>query len=48
MEPARARYKNYVSNQRYHNAVDKTRNKTENLVKQIRIVFSIVGTLRKK
>ena len=44
MEPAWARYKNYVTDQRYHDAVDETRNEMENLFIQIRIVFSIVGT----
>ena len=47
MEPARARYKNYVTDQRYHNAADGTEDKMENLFIQIRIVFSTVGTLRK-
>ena len=47
MEPARARYKNYVTDQRYHNAVDGTRNEMENLFVQIRIVFSTVGTLHR-
>ena len=47
MEPARARYKNYVTDQRYHDAVDGTRNEMENLFVQIRIVFSIVGTLHR-
>ena len=53
MEPARARYKNYVSDQRYHNAVDGMRNGTKdhemgNLTVQIRIVFSTNGTLHKQ
>ena len=48
MEPARVWYKNYVSDQRYHNAVDGTRNKMRNLFIQIRIVFSIVGTLHER
>ena len=47
MEPARARYKNYVTDQRYHNAVDGTRNEMGNLFVQIRIVFSTVGTLQR-
>ena len=47
MEPARARYKNYVTDQRYHNAVDGTINKMGNLFVQIRIVFSTVGTLHR-
>ena len=29
MEPARARYKNYVSDQRYHNTVNGMRNGTK-------------------
>ena len=48
MEPARARYKNYVTDQRYHNAVNGTRNEMRNLFVQIRIVFSTIGTLRKE
>ena len=47
MEPARARCKNYVTDQRYHNAVNGKRNKMENLFAQIRIVFSTVGTLHR-
>ena len=47
MEPARARYKSYVTDQRYHNAVDGTMNEMENLFIQIRIVFSTIGTLLK-
>ena len=45
MEPARARYKNYVTDQRYHNAVNGTRNEMENLFVQIRTVSSTIGTL---
>ena len=47
MEPARAQYKNYVTDQRYHNAADGTEDKMENLFVQIRIVFSTVGTLHR-
>ena len=47
MEPARARLVNYVTDQRYHNAVDGKRNEMENLFVQIRIVFSTVGTLHR-
>ena len=47
MEPARARCKDNVTDQRYHNAVDGTRNEMRNLFVQIRIVFSIVGTLHR-
>ena len=47
MEPARAGYENYVTDQRYHNAVDGTINKMGNLFVQIRIVFSTVGTLHR-
>ena len=45
MEPARAQYKNYVTDQRYHDAVNGTRNEMENLFVQIRIVFSTISTL---
>ena len=45
MEPARARLVNYVTNQRYHNAVDETMDEIEDLFVQIRIVFSTIGTL---
>ena len=44
MEPARARCKDNVTDQRYHNAVDGTRNERENLFIQIRIVSSIIDT----
>ena len=47
MEPAWARYKNYVTDQRYHNAINGTRNEMGNLFVQIRIVFSTVGTLHR-
>ena len=36
MEPARARYKNYVTDQRYHNAANGTKNEMENLFIQIK------------
>ena len=45
MEPAQARCKNNVTDQRYHNAVDETRNEMEDSLVQIRTVFSIIGTL---
>ena len=45
MEPARAQYKNYITDQRYHNAADGTEDEMENLFIQIRIVFSTKGTL---
>ena len=50
MEPARARYKNYVSDQRYHDAVDGMRNGMKDLemgdlTVQIRIVFSTISIL---
>ena len=45
MEPARARLVNYVTDQRYRNAVDKTMNKMEDLFVQIRTVSSTIGTL---
>ena len=45
MEPARARCKNNVTVQRYHNAVNGTMNGMENLFIQIRIVSSTIDTL---
>ena len=48
MEPVRAGYENYVTNQRYHNAVDETMDEIEDLFVQIRIEFSTIGTLYSK
>ena len=45
MEPARARLVNYVTDQRYHKAVDETMIKIEDLFIQIRTEFSTIGTL---
>ena len=45
MEPARERFVNYITDQRYHNAVDGTMNEMENLFIQIRIVSSKFDTL---
>ena len=53
MEPARARYKNYVSDQRYHNAVDRMENGMEDLemgdlTAQIRIESVRMGPYKVK
>ena len=43
MVPARARYENNATDQRYHNVVDRAGNEMRNLSVQIRTVFSTVG-----
>ena len=43
MVPARARYENNATDQRYHNVVDRAGNETRNLSVQIRTVFSTVS-----
>ena len=48
MEPARARCKNNVTDQRYHDAVDGTRNEMRNLFVQIRIVFSTIDIVNEQ
>ena len=46
MVPARARYENNATDQRYHYAVDRAGIETRNLSIQIRTVFSTVDTLQ--
>ena len=46
MVPARARYENNATDQRYHNVVDRAGNETRNLSVQIRTVFSTVDILQ--
>ena len=46
MVPARARYENNATDQRYHYAVDRAGNEMRNLSVQIRTVFSTVDILQ--
>ena len=46
MVPARARYENNATDQRYQNVVDRAEDETRNLSVQIRTVFSTVDILQ--